>query len=96
MVGITFSPTDGHAEFTDGTAGDHDRPIPSGTKRSSSITTGAIREIKSDRKVELGLWAIILGLITLRWNCAHDNIIFLAIVMALRASATQAEIGSSR
>ena len=88
---ITFSPsaTPGHdvVEFTDG---NHVRgEITTEVFRVETADTVAafsaagIREIKSDRKPELGLWAIILGLITLSAMeivLGIDNIIFLAIV----------------
>lgn len=88
---ITFSPGDtpGHdvIEFTDG---NHVRgEIITAVFRIEtqdsivSLSMSGIREIKSDRKVELGLWAIILGLLTLTAMeivLGIDNIIFLAIV----------------
>jgi predicted tellurium resistance membrane protein TerC len=87
---ITFSPGEspGHdvIEFTDG---NHARgevvaeriQLEVGDKIESF--SGNIREIKARRKQELGIWAIVLGLVTLSAMeivLGIDNIIFLAIV----------------
>lgn len=97
---ITVSPRDtpGHdvIEFTDGhrVVGQivTERFVVEAGNAIESFSHDAIREIKAQRPKQLGIWAIVLGLVTLSAMeivLGIDNIIFLAIVAGRLPEAQQ-------